>query len=171
MGTNSRIDWPRHITSPAHIEVGNNSRIHKNATIIALMSDEEDSPKVSVGNGTYIGMNVFIACKKSIVISDHCVLSDNIFISDTSHGLTPTAGPILGQALTPARPIVIESGTFIGRNSFIAPGVILGKHSVVGAYSVVTRSVPAKTMVAGNPAKVVKRWSEITEQWESCRDS
>jgi acetyltransferase-like isoleucine patch superfamily enzyme len=64
--------------------------------------------------------------------------------------------------------VVIGEGSFIGFNSVILPNVVIGRHSVVGAHSVVTRDVPDYCVVAGNPARLIKRYSWQTKTWERC---
>jgi acetyltransferase-like isoleucine patch superfamily enzyme len=62
--------------------------------------------------------------------------------------------------------VVIEEGAFIGINAVILPGVTVGRNAVVAASSVVTKDVPPFTVVAGNPAAVVKRYNVIDRSWE-----
>ena len=54
----------------------------------------------------------------------------------------------------------------MGAGSILLPGVKIGKNSIVGAGSVVTRSVPPRTLVAGNPAKIIKQFSNKKNKWE-----
>lgn len=61
------------------------------------------------------------------------------------------------RSATYGRPIVIEDKVWIGINSTILPGVRIGYGSIVGAQSVVTRDVPSMTIVAGNPARIIKK--------------
>ena len=88
--------------------------------------------------GITIGDNVFIAPKVNLVTLNHSL------------------DPALRSA-TVAKPIVIEDGVWVGIGATVLQGVTIGKNSVVGANSVVTRDVPPNTVVAGNPAKIVKK--------------
>ena len=67
------------------------------------------------------------------------------------------------RSATYGRPIVIEDKVWIGINSTILPGVTIGYGAIVGAGSVVTKDVPAMTIVAGNPARIIKA-IETTEK-------
>ena len=69
-----------------------------------------------------------------------------------NHGVNPE-----NSSATYGRPIVIEDKVWIGINSTILPGVKIGYGAIVGAGSVVTKDVPAMTIVAGNPARIIKR--------------
>jgi acetyltransferase-like isoleucine patch superfamily enzyme len=62
--------------------------------------------------------------------------------------------------------VVIQEGAFIGINAVILPGVTIGRNAVVAASAVVTKSVPPFTVVAGNPATIVKRYNDIDGSWE-----
>jgi acetyltransferase-like isoleucine patch superfamily enzyme len=57
--------------------------------------------------------------------------------------------------------VVIEKNCYIGANSTILPGVVVGEHSIVGAGAVVTKDVPARAVVVGNPARVVRMIDHI----------
>jgi acetyltransferase-like isoleucine patch superfamily enzyme len=74
------------------------------------------------------------------------------------------------QKLSEGNPIVIHENSFIGRNVFIAPGVVIGKHCVVGAYSLVTKSFPDYTMIVGSPARAIKRFCLETCEWVGCHE-
>ena len=67
------------------------------------------------------------------------------------------------------QPVTIEDDVWIGANSVILPGVILGKHSVVAAGSVVSRSIPAYSICAGCPAKVIKSYDVATKEWKKVK--
>jgi acetyltransferase-like isoleucine patch superfamily enzyme len=71
--------------------------------------------------------------------------------------LIPTRQPRLAEADVPARPVRIERNVWIGFDSCVLPGVTIGEGSVVGARSVVAEDVPPYAVVAGNPARVIRR--------------
>lgn len=62
--------------------------------------------------------------------------------------------------------VIIEENAFVGANCIILPGVTVGKNSIVGAGSVVTRDVPPNNIVAGNPAKVIRAIGEYVSSYE-----
>lgn len=124
----------------------------------------------------HIGKNVNIE-KGAYVLSD-TVIGDNSGIGvncEVAYGLTIGANVMMGpeclfythshefnketrkfEGYTPVKPIVIEDDVWIGRRAIIMGGVTIGKGAVIGAASVVTKDVPAYSMVAGNPAVVKK---------------
>jgi acetyltransferase-like isoleucine patch superfamily enzyme len=97
-----------------------------------------------------------IVCEQSITIGHRVMMGANSLIIDTDfHPLDPQERyqkPTNGKTA----PIIIEDDVFIGMYSIILKGVTIGQGSVIGAGSVITRDVPPQTIVAGNPAKVIR---------------
>jgi acetyltransferase-like isoleucine patch superfamily enzyme len=167
IGINTYINRPRRIDGPRSIEIGNNTNIGKNGWLSAIETYRNDkfSPLLKIGDDVYIGGYVCITCISKIIIDDRCVLSEHVYISDSSHGLDPKAGPIMKQKLLHKGDVYIGTDTFIGYRASIMPGVTLGKHCVVGAHSVVTRSFPDYSMIAGVPAKLIKEYCFKENNW------
>jgi len=115
---------------------------------------------VTIGTGTIISAAKFIHIKKNVLIAPHC------FITDHDHEYHDISIPIRDQGYKNVKKIVIEEGAWIGVNSTICSGVTIGKNSVVGANSVVTKDVPDFSLAVGVPAKVVKRFNTVTKTWE-----
>ncbi|MES2826860.1 MAG: acyltransferase [Bacteroidota bacterium] len=118
---------------------------------------------VTIGNNTLVGMsNVIIG---PVTIGDNIIIAQNVVISGLNHEYTDVRVPILNQPIV-TKQIVIEDDCWIAANSVITSGVTIGKHSVVAAGSVVTKDVPPFSVVAGSPAKVIKRYNEGNAIWE-----
>lgn len=92
--------------------------------------------------GITIGNDVFIGPKVNLITINHDPNPDN-------------------RSATCGRPVVIEDKVWIGINATILPGVRIGYGAIVGAGSVVTRDVPPMTIVAGNPARIIKQINEL----------
>ncbi|ACF12852.1 putative acetyl transferase [Chloroherpeton thalassium ATCC 35110] len=115
-----------------------------------------------IGDNTRIGIsNVLIA---PVRIGNNCILAQNIVISGLNHGYENPDLPIKDQPVS-KKEIVIEDDCWIGANVSIAAGVTVGKHAVVGAGSVVTKSVPPFHIAVGNPAKVIKKYDFAEKKW------
>lgn len=121
------------------VEIGDNSVIMMGAVI---------NIGANIGRKTMIDMNV--------VIGGRARIGDNCHIG---------AGAVIAGVIEPpsAEPAVIEDNVLIGANAVILEGIRVGKNSVVAAGAVVTRDVEPNTVVAGIPAKVVKRVDENTK--------
>ncbi len=129
--------------------------------------------QLRIGRGTWIGQASFLHAAGSITIGEDVGIGPHVCIL-TSHHVLPARtlgeGPAqLGEALVDPElpilrrplafaPVVLESGCDIGVGSIILPGVTIGRLAQVGAGSVVTHSVPARAIVAGNPARILRTY-------------
>lgn len=137
------------------VVLGNNVVIGKNAWI-DTMTYKGSRPKITVGDETIVGRFCKLSSIKKIAIGKKCLLSYNVTILDCDHKIDPDTSPV-DTGLTDPEEVIIENSCFIGAHSFILKGVHLGKHCVVGANSVVTKSFPAYSVVAGNPARLIRK--------------
>jgi acetyltransferase-like isoleucine patch superfamily enzyme len=109
--------------------------------------------KLEVGSDCYFGRELFLDLQDKIVIEDHVTVSHRVMIlTHTDAGTSPLKD---GFIPTAQAPVIIRRGAYIGANVTVLQGVEIGESSVVGAGAVVTRSVPAASVVAGVPAKVI----------------
>lgn len=116
--------------------------------------------RLSIGARSFINSGVMIDVSTAVSIGKNCLVGDCVVIQDSNyHEIDEGSG-------VKTRAVVIGDNVWIGRNSIILPGVEIGDHSVVGAGSVVTRSVPPRSLVAGNPARIIR---EITASPEYVR--
>ena len=129
-----------------------------------------DNGQCSIGDFTLLN-GALIMAEEKIDIASHCLISWNVGIADSDfHPLEPAQRLIDAQALAPyfknrpprpklkTAPVKIADNVWIGMNAIILKGVTIGENSVVAAGSVVTKSVEPNTVVAGNPAQVVKQF-------------
>lgn len=116
-----------------------------------------DGAVLSIGND--VGMSgVILDARNSISIGDRCLLGANCAILTTNyHALDPVARRFYKADTVQTAPVTLEDDVWIGANALILKGVTVGAASIVGAGSVVTKSVPPGVVVAGNPARIVKR--------------
>lgn len=115
-------------------------------------------PRLIVGNRVSINYRNLMSIAKSITIGDYTMIAGNVSLFDNnSHPVSP-ARRLAHESISAedADPIVIGKNCWIGLNSIILRGVTIGDNSIVAAGSVVTKSVPPNTIVAGNPAVPVK---------------
>lgn len=167
IGNGTILSRPNSVQGAAHVRIGARTRIGAGAYIAAITghAGEAFDPSVRIGDDVYIGSHFHLASVSKVEIGDACALSDYVYIADVAHGLDPASGPIMAQPLVRAGDVVIGRSTFVGYRASILPGVTLGRHCVVGAGSVVTKSFPDYSMVAGNPARLIKRYDPAAKAW------
>lgn len=107
---------------------------------------------VNIGKGCFIQQCCTFFGRSGITIGNEVFIGPKVNLITINHDPDPE-----NRSATYGRPIVIEDKVWIGINSTILPGVRIGYGAIVGASSVVTKDVPAMTVVAGNPARVVKK--------------
>jgi len=145
------------------VVLGNDVIVGRNAWLD--ISRHTKGGRIIVGNGTQIGRNAVLSACKKISIGKKCLISYGVTFVDHDHAvLDPNVSPI-DAGITEGKEIEIDDDCFIGAHSFILKGVRLGKHCVVGANSVVTKSFPAYSVIAGNPAKLIKSLNQ-TKHYE-----
>jgi acetyltransferase-like isoleucine patch superfamily enzyme len=111
---------------------------------------------IRIGRHCYIGQyNNLRTGGGSIDIGDHVAISQFVSLIASGHGTAPGL-PMHQQPVPEKRNIRIEEDVWIGAGSTILPGVTLGRGAVIGAGSIVTKDVTANTIVAGNPARVLR---------------
>ena len=96
----------------------------------------------------------------NIIIEDDVIMGSGVHIYCDNHRFDNPALPIGEQGFVPPRPVRVARGAWIGGRAILLPGVTVGENAVVGAGSVVTRDVAARTVVVGVPAKFVRTIGE-----------
>lgn len=122
---------------------------------------------IFLGNNVIVGMNCTFVDNQEIRIGDQVMIASNVQIYTSSHPVSPKERLVAdfkerGTTFfrTYARPVKIEDNVWIGGGCILLPGVTVGKNSVIGAGSVVNRSVPANCVAAGNPCRVIRTLDE-----------
>lgn len=145
----------------------NNIKIGKHCMIRGLISTCGNG-KIVIGDRSYIGGGVRIGSVKSIVIGNDVIIAGDTHVYDNNnHPTDPKerlkmtqSGDFFGELWSwekaDNKPIIIEDNVWIGERCAILKGVKIGKGAIVGCNSVVTHDIPEYTIVAGNPAKIVK---------------
>lgn len=180
-GANPRI-WVKLFINPIIIKRGKGSKIRRsaredilpfNAFQLGAGSTIEDFCTINNGMGdVVIGHNTLIGLSNVIIgpvhIGDNVILAQNIVASALNHEYRDVNKPIREQKIL-VSPIVIEDDCWIAANAVITSGVTIGKHSVIGAGSVVTKSIPPYSVAVGNPARVIKKYNFEINDWETIK--
>lgn len=111
---------------------------------------------IKIGKNTMVSLGAKIDTRRGkIVIGDNCTITHGTVILSHDHAATHMNKPRSEETT------IIEDNVFIGVNSVVLPGVIIGSSSIIGAGSVVTRNIPPNSVAVGNPAKILKTMPRI----------
>jgi acetyltransferase-like isoleucine patch superfamily enzyme len=155
-GSRSRIKRGARLENPHLIEVGSGVAIWECAWLNAKNDQAGNVPTLHIGDGTSIGRLVQINAWRSVRIESNVLIADRVLISDADHNFSDTDVPIKLQGDSFRGAVRLESGCWIGIGAVILPGVTVGRNAIVAANAVVTQNVPAYSIAAGVPARIVK---------------
>ena len=149
----SKIYWSVRIDTPPYRRfwLGRRSVIESYCCINNAVGD------VTIGDYTRIGIHCTVI--GPVCIGNHVNLAQGITVTALNHNFADTNRRIDEQGIS-TKPVVIGDDVWIGANAVILPGVTIGRHVVVAAGAVVTKDVPENTIVAGVPAKEIKKLRE-----------
>lgn len=162
-GKNVAIISPDIIEGERFISLGDNVSINTRAWLLAL-HQSDTLPQLDIGAGTTIGRFAHIVALRNVIIGNNVLIADKVYISDNLHGYEDTTTPIKNQPVLFKARVEIGDNSWIGENVSII-GASIGKHCVIGANSVVTRDIPDYSIAVGSPARVIKRYNSLTQQW------
>lgn len=156
------------IMNPQAIHIGRDTMISGHAAISAGWGPNHPGLAervVVIGDRCLIGRGSSLVGHRSIEIGDDVWTGHNVHITDMNHGYENLDEPISRQNMA-EMPVRIGSGSWLGHNTVVLPGVTIGKHVVVGAGSIVTRDLPDFSVAVGAPARVIRRY-DPAEGWRS----
>jgi acetyltransferase-like isoleucine patch superfamily enzyme len=168
IGKNSLVHPPFHSWDVKTLYIGDNVEIHAGGWIATLTeyARVKFEPEIKIGNGTYIGHCCHIVACDKMTIGKNVTIADNVYITDNLHGFEDISCGVMPQPLKVPGPVTIEDEVWLGERVCVMPNVTIGKHSVIGANSVVTKDIPPYSIAVGIPATVIKRYNKENSEWE-----
>lgn len=133
---------------------------------------QENNKTLFIGKNFQMNDYVHITAMNSVIIGDNVLLASKIYISDCAHGsysgneydshpdISPDKRPLF------SKPVIIKDNVWLGEFVSVLPGVTIGKGTIVGANSVVSKSLPPYVIAVGSPAKPIKCYNFETQRWE-----
>jgi acetyltransferase-like isoleucine patch superfamily enzyme len=139
------------VVNDGHMTIGDRVRLVSTVATLELVTLPEGH--LEIGNNVFINYGSSLVASKHVKIGDGCLIGTHVMIMDCDfHRVEDKVWDTTGV------PVVVEDRCWLGNRSIILKGVTIGHDAVVAAGSVVTRDVPPRTVVAGVPAKVVRRF-------------
>lgn len=147
--------WPS-VWRDGNVEIGRGLAV--SGRTVRTEFGAQGGARLRIGERVYINQGCSIVATVSITIGDDCLIGDFTSIMDSTFHALSSVEPVKFD------PVVIGNNVWIGRNCLVFPGISIGDNAVIGSGSVVTRTVAPNTLVAGNPAEVIKVL-EVAKGW------
>lgn len=168
-GGECRIESPILLNRPEHVFVGRGAVLCAGVMLSCVenpFGGERRFGEIHIGANCQIRENAQITAADRVVVGERVGIGRNCLVSDHDHGYEDVDRHILDNPITSPRPVTLEDGCMLGNCVRVAPGVRVGRHTLVGFGSVVTRDLPPYSIAIGSPARVVRRYNFETGKWE-----
>lgn len=166
-GKRTLILRPLAIDGKKNIDLGEHVIIQEQSWLAAVPLTDKTA-NLKIGDNCIIGHFNHIYATQSIVLENHVLTADKVYITDNLHQYSDPNTPIILQPIKQINPVRIGEGSWLGENVCVI-GANIGKHCVIGANSVVTHDIPDYSVAVGVPAKVIKTYNFKTQQWETIK--
>ena len=166
------IRFPIDIRNKKNIDLGRNLTTGVGCRIECFPINDAGEVVLKFGENVQMNDYVHITAAKSVEIGDNVLMASKIYISDCSHGSylgdSNDSNPFTSPIARPlsVKPVKIENNVWLGEFVSVLPGVTIGQGTIVGANSVVSKSLPPNVIAVGSPAKPIKKFNFETNQWE-----
>nr|WP_308294144.1 acyltransferase [Streptomyces sp. ST2-7A] len=161
IGPGTRLAFPQGtVFGTPWMELGAHCVIARDVTLAAGMLPDLDlgeGSRIVLGDGVVLGRGTHVVADAPVTIGDDVHIGPHCYLTSTNHSYDDPHRPV-GLQWPRSAPVTIGDGAWLGTGSVILPGVRLGRNVVVAAGSVVREDVPDHAVVAGTPARIVRRW-------------
>jgi acetyltransferase-like isoleucine patch superfamily enzyme len=155
-------------TIAGYIKIGNKVWIGRNARVHVPIVPDHNEAVILLDDGCVIGSSSHISAINRIHVERNVIFGPSVLLMDHNHEFADVTLPIAEQGTTKGGTIRIGEGSWLGNGSAIVSNegeLVIGRNSVVGVNSVVTRSIPPYSVVMGNPARIVKQFDVARGEW------
>jgi acetyltransferase-like isoleucine patch superfamily enzyme len=150
------------------VRLGNSVRLLESAWLSVATDDPSGEPTIIIDDNCSIGYGTIISGKNSVHLERDILVGQHVVIQDHNHAYEDIHTPIINQGITEGGRIKIGEGSWIGRGAAIlcSRGELrIGRHCIVSANSVVTRSIPDYSVVFGIPATIIRQYDPERRAW------
>lgn len=165
IGSRTRIHKPLKIDGYKNIALGNKVTIGDEGWLACLPLTGNKKCSLVIEDGSCIGNFNHIYATSKIHIEKKVLTADKVYITDNLHSFDLVSIPILEQPIKQIKEVIIGEGAWVGENVCII-GACVGKQSIIGANSVVTKDIPDYCVAVGSPARVIKKYNFTNKTWE-----
>lgn len=159
MGSRVVLDKPLQITNPSAISIGSYTSITKDCVLADLNPGIGIGQKIKIGEYCTFLYRFQCNAAESINIGNYVLAASNVLITDSDHIIESAGIPVTKNFKLKSKPVSIGNNCWIGQNAVILKGATIGDNCIIGANSVVIGKVENNSVVAGNPARLIKRLS------------
>lgn len=163
LGAKAVLFRPYRIDGAAGIELGAASSLQRGGWLYCV-GVEGRPARLTLGDGCILGYNNHVTAVREVVIGDHVLTANNVYISDNVHAYEDITRPVMEQPVLFKGAVHIGAGSWIGENACIV-GASIGRNCVIGANAVVTRDIPDYCVAVGMPARVIRRFDTVQNKW------
>ncbi len=161
IGAGTRLAYPQGtIFGERWIELGDCCIIAEQVTLtVGMMPGQEFGPEplLRLGDGVVLGRGSHVIASQPVVVGDNVYCGPNVYITSDNHSYDNPEEPI-GRQWPRSAPVEIGANSWLGVGAIVLPGTRIGRNVAVAAGSVVRGEVPDRVLVAGSPARIVRRW-------------
>ncbi len=163
LGKGASLVKPYRVDGGNGISIGEKTFFQRGVWLYCKGIDSLDAT-LAVGRGCVFGYNNHITSVRYVCIGDNVLTANNVYISDNLHEYEDITVPVMHQPTRFKRSVMVGDGAWIGENVSII-GASVGKNSVIGANSVVTRDIPDYCVAVGAPAVVIRQFDLQQQKW------
>lgn len=148
--------WPLHGDALAMLREGRLSVGEHTLLEPGVWITGSPQARIAIGSQSFLNLGVMLAAQGRVEIGDHCMLANGCLVTDADHRFDDPKLPVPYQGFRAKGPTRLGDNVWLGAHVVVTGGVTIGERAVIGANSVVTHDIPAHTIAAGAPARVIR---------------
>jgi Acetyltransferase (isoleucine patch superfamily) len=171
IGDHCSIFKPLRLVNPQNIFIGDRVRIYKDSRLetVERWGNEKFKPMITIGDRTTVEQRLHLTSAIKVEIGHDVVILADVMITDINHEYSEISRNVLQQPLN-VKETIIGNYCFIGMGARVMAGAKLGNNCIVGANSVVIGKFPDYVVIAGSPAKIIKRYDFEKGMWRKTNE-